>query len=46
MKKLKIPKVKSEYVNGRRTHNTMAKAKWTKEQTMIYKRINKTLKME
>jgi len=36
-KSLKIPKGQSEFVYRRRTDNTMAKRKSTKEQTSIYK---------
>jgi hypothetical protein len=36
-KSLKIPKGSSESVYRRRTENTMAKRKSTKEQTIIYK---------
>ena len=46
MKRLKIPKVKSESVNQRRTDNTMATRKMTKEQTTIYKTISIKLKIE
>jgi len=34
---LKIPKGSSEFVNRRRTYNTMPKRKSTKGQTTIYK---------
>jgi len=37
MKSFKIPKGQSDSANRRRTDNTMAKRKRTKEQTTIYK---------
>ena len=42
---LKIPKGYSEYVNRRRTDNTMAK-KGTKVQTMINKTLHRKLKIK
>jgi hypothetical protein len=35
-----------KYVNRKRTDNTMAKIKKTKRQTMIYKTLNRKLKIE
>ena len=44
MKGLKITKGLQIAVN-QRTNNTMAKRKWTKGQTMIYKALHKKLKI-
>ena len=46
MKSLKIPKGQSESVYRRRTDNTMAKRKSTKEQEAIYKILHRKLKIE
>ena len=42
----KIPKGQSESVYRRRTDNTMAKRKSTKEQAAIYKTLHRKLKIE
>jgi len=44
-KSLKIPKGSEELVNRRRTYNTVAKRKRTKEQTTFYKTIHRKLKI-
>lgn len=45
-KSLKIPKMYSEAVNGRRTDKTTANRKNTIRQTMIYKTLPKKVKIE
>ena len=46
MENLKTSKGKSEYVNRRRTDNTIAKRKRAKKKTMIYKILYRKLKVE